>query len=348
MRVEEAIKNEESEIPVRYIACSEETEKLILQYFDSISGLAQPDKDALASLVEFNKKTIGKLKDARDKALAQLSQDLIMHPSGPLLKRTNSVRIPKPKAPIDDTNISSFEPSSDDGAEVSYINNHAKFAASNKWHIPDLLPSELASHYPTLTWTKSGETNSPQAYYCQGHRPFPANRVGGYLGFYTEDSYFDAAYRQADLFAEMLIQEQWRAVLLPDFSTYPDWPFPINLYNVYRSRWCGRLWQELGIPIIPTLQYLGPYTREIILETLPSPVPVLALQTRKYSGTATREFDTLLDLIRSARKINKFETLIIYGNPTLQKYIHGYLPRGPQYIYLPEFNKARRAEYKQK
>jgi hypothetical protein len=48
-----------------------------------------------------------------------------------------------------------------------------------------------------------------------------------------------------------------RVLLTPDFSIYRDWPPVANQWNVYRSRWCGRLWQEAGFEVISSL---GPET----------------------------------------------------------------------------------------
>lgn len=41
--------------------------------------------------------------------------------------------------------------------------------------------------------------------------------------------------------------------LAPDFSLYRDWPYALQLFNVYRNRWMGRFWQEQGIHVIPTV-----------------------------------------------------------------------------------------------
>lgn len=45
------------------------------------------------------------------------------------------------------------------------------------------------------------------------------------------------------------------AACTPDFSLYADWPLALQQWNVYRSRWVGRFWQEAGIRVIPTVNW---------------------------------------------------------------------------------------------
>lgn len=41
--------------------------------------------------------------------------------------------------------------------------------------------------------------------------------------------------------------------LTPDFSLYPEMPVSLQMFNVYRSRWCGAWMAHHGIAVIPTL-----------------------------------------------------------------------------------------------
>ena len=40
-------------------------------------------------------------------------------------------------------------------------------------------------------------------------------------------------------------------------SIYDDYPLTLQLFNVYRNRWCGRYWQFQGIKVIPTVTWSG-------------------------------------------------------------------------------------------
>lgn len=39
----------------------------------------------------------------------------------------------------------------------------------------------------------------------------------------------------------------------PDFSVYPEMPLSLQLFNVYRNRWCGAFWQLRGVRVIPSV-----------------------------------------------------------------------------------------------
>ncbi|QIN85445.1 DUF4417 domain-containing protein (plasmid) [Rubrobacter tropicus] len=43
--------------------------------------------------------------------------------------------------------------------------------------------------------------------------------------------------------------------LSPDFSLYRDWPLALQLFNVYRNRWCGAYWASEGVEVIPTVSW---------------------------------------------------------------------------------------------
>jgi hypothetical protein len=45
------------------------------------------------------------------------------------------------------------------------------------------------------------------------------------------------------------------AALSPDFSLYRDWPLALQVFNVYRNRWCGAYWSSLGVRVIPTVSW---------------------------------------------------------------------------------------------
>ena len=76
MRVDEAMKNGEPQVPCLIGNWTEQQENLILQNLDPLGALAGTDKEALASLTEANKKKLTNLQDDTTRKLAQLTQDL--------------------------------------------------------------------------------------------------------------------------------------------------------------------------------------------------------------------------------------------------------------------------------
>ena len=68
--------------------------------------------------------------------------------------------------------------------------------------------------------------------------------------FFLHDYQFERVWKYPDRYVDVL--KKFAFVLSPDFSPYADMPKALQIYNVYRNRWCGRYWQEHGIKVIPT------------------------------------------------------------------------------------------------
>ena len=46
-------------------------------------------------------------------------------------------------------------------------------------------------------------------------------------------------------------------------------PRPAQLWNVYRSRWCGAYWQSQGVEVIPTACWATPDTFDFCFDGIP-------------------------------------------------------------------------------
>ena len=71
--------------------------------------------------------------------------------------------------------------------------------------------------------------------------------------FFTCDWMFDKVYEKAADCAEKL--KQYYALLSPDFSMFTDMPRALQIYSVFKNRWCGAYWQSLGLRVIPTINW---------------------------------------------------------------------------------------------
>ena len=68
------------------------------------------------------------------------------------------------------------------------------------------------------------------------------------------DSFYDKAYGER---AESILAKfaQYSAICTPDFSLYPQMPRPIQQMQIFKNRWCGAYWQDLGLRVIPTVTW---------------------------------------------------------------------------------------------
>ncbi len=79
--------------------------------------------------------------------------------------------------------------------------------------------------------------------------------AGGAVHFFLDDYRFESVWARPHKAHSYL--SHFKTLLTPDFSLYPDWPFAAQIWNTYRSRWCGVYWASLGFQVIPTVSWAG-------------------------------------------------------------------------------------------
>ena len=79
------------------------------------------------------------------------------------------------------------------------------------------------------------------------------NHLDRMVHFFLYDYRFERVWKNPDNDIEKL--SRYRAVLSPDFSMYLEMAPVMQLYNVFRNRWCGAYWASKGIRVIPTVNW---------------------------------------------------------------------------------------------
>ncbi|MHB8750630.1 MAG: DUF4417 domain-containing protein [Aggregatilineales bacterium] len=77
--------------------------------------------------------------------------------------------------------------------------------------------------------------------------------AGAALHFFLDDYRFETVWSRPHKAREAL--RAYRTLVCPDFSLYADWPLALQVWNVYRSRWCGALWASWGFEVIPVVSW---------------------------------------------------------------------------------------------
>lgn len=85
--------------------------------------------------------------------------------------------------------------------------------------------------------------------------------------FFLDDYRFDAVWRDPLRYAPQL--SGFACALTPDWSVYLEMPEPMQRWGVYRSRAVGRIWQDAGVAVVPTLRWGEPATFGWCFEGLP-------------------------------------------------------------------------------
>lgn len=92
------------------------------------------------------------------------------------------------------------------------------------------------------------------------------NKSAG-IHFYLDDYQFERLWNNPSEYVDIL--KEYECMLSPDFSLYLDMPMPMKIWNVYRSRQLGHYYQEMGIKVIPTIQWAEKETFEFAFKGIP-------------------------------------------------------------------------------
>lgn len=133
---------------------------------------------------------------------------------------------------------------------------------------------------------------------------------GDYVHFFLDDYRFEVMWSQPER-ALSRVKRAGKA-LSPDFSLYPEMPRIVQMWNVYRSRWCGAWMSQHGIEVIPTVTWSDEASYDFCFRGL-APGGTVAVSTVGIIRASTGEQDrfvagykAMIDYVRPAR-------VIIYG-----------------------------------
>jgi hypothetical protein len=119
-------------------------------------------------------------------------------------------------------------------------------------HATELFPSDNALGIPCLAHVPVDRVPSWLAPYRTRVRADEPPEDGA-VHFFLDDYRFETVWSRPRKALEALAP--YRTVLSPDFSLYRDWPVMLQMWNVYRNRWCGAFWQSQGFTVIPTVSW---------------------------------------------------------------------------------------------
>ena len=172
---------------------------------------------------------------------------------------------------------------------------YAEFDGIGEYDMPDMYPT----HIDNL------EDIPIQGFNFALKEKHPEN-IG--VHFFLHDYQFERVWKYPDRYIDVL--KKFKFVLSPQFSTYTDMPKIVQMFNVYRNRWCGRYWQEHGITVIPTIQWGSDWDLEYCLDGIPKHSTIAISTTGDGRWGGYKSIATFYD-----KTINKLEpeTVLLYG-----------------------------------
>lgn len=153
-----------------------------------------------------------------------------------------------------------------------------------------------------------------------GSSKIPKDLSNTVVGFYTDDYRFEKMYTDPGNYVKELLNLNVLACCMPNFSMYIQWARAVRIYNLYRSFWVGRYFQECGINIIPDLQ-LNKEDYEIIKSIYPKEIPSVSIQF--HTSKKDKEFiKTKIELLKDICLSVKPESILVYTDNAFLKEIN--------------------------
>ena len=129
---------------------------------------------------------------------------------------------------------------------------------------------------------------------------------GSTVHFWIDDYRFEPLWTRPHLWTQRFLGTGVQLVQ-PDFSMLEGAPYALNLWQLYRSRWLARHWQESGLQVIPSLAWCS-QTLAMVGEGIPrgSVVAIEARPIGKPEAVLRR------GLIRALERVQP-SALLLYG-----------------------------------
>lgn len=172
---------------------------------------------------------------------------------------------------------------------------YARYDSSNELGIPDMLPCHIDNlkDIPIQGFNFALTDKNP---------------AGKGVHFFIHDYQFERIWQRPIRYTEVL--SKFAFCLSPGFSVYGDMPKILKVYNTYRNRWCGRLWQDFGINVIPTVVWTYEEDLEYCLLGVPkhSTIAISTMGWGRWDGYKElyKAWDNILDKLEP-------ETILLYG-----------------------------------
>lgn len=133
---------------------------------------------------------------------------------------------------------------------------------------------------------------------------------GKAVHFFIDDYQFQRIWNTPEKYMEKLAR--YEAVLTPDFSPYSDMPLATQIFNHYRKHWVGKLMQEYGVKVIPTIRASrDERSLDFYLDGEPKG-GVVCISSMWTSDEDAREY--FKREYETMRKTLKPEKIYVYGN----------------------------------
>jgi hypothetical protein len=210
----------------------------------------------------------------------------------------------------------------------------------SEWGLPQLRADRLATIIPAQVYG-GGPVAEPATMLFIWHTASLNKARGMTVAFYVDDTRFEALWRTPRHYIALFLRHGIAALIEPDFSLWADAPLVEQLYNVFRMRTLGRVWQDAGLSVIPNLAWSDERSFPFCFTGIPSGAPVVACECRTAGGNDEDRRAFLRGLIEGVKQV-KPQHVCIYGGKEHAFWLTDHLPKGPQYTLVASWTAVRR------
>jgi hypothetical protein len=181
-------------------------------------------------------------------------------------------------------------------------------------HARQIFPSDNAFGIPALAHTPVSRVPRWLAPYRARIRT-KQGAADGAVHFFLDDYRFETVWSRPRKALEAL--RPFRTLLTPDFSLYSDWPRALQVWNTYRSRWCGAFWQSLGFTVIPSISWSTQESYDFCFAGVPQH-NLVALSTLGVNLRIPIQRQRFLDGFQAMIERLQPSRVLCYGRPPVQ------------------------------
>ena len=162
---------------------------------------------------------------------------------------------------------------------------------------------------PTLEACDIAPTDFMAFNYCKSAVAHGEDTTHKTVHFFIDDYQFERLWTNPTRYIELL--KNFECVLTPDFSLYMDMARPVQMYNEYRRRALGHIWQREGLQVIPTLSWTDTQSYAFCFEGLPRGATVATSSVGVHNDVNAKEI--WQKGMKRALEVVQPKTLVLYG-----------------------------------
>jgi hypothetical protein len=182
------------------------------------------------------------------------------------------------------------------------LNTRALWPAANEWGIPDLPAGRFE---PARLVAYTDRRGAERAATVRGTEQAAA------CHFFLDDYRFESVWSKPERALSRCAAVG--AALTPDFSLWRDMPRAMQLWQVYRSRWCGAWLLHHGVDIVPTVSWSTPDTYGFAFAGIPTGSVVAVSTVGIWRDPVAREL--FADGVTAMCEQLQPALVLVYGKP---------------------------------